>query len=103
MNMHRRTLRRAAVLAAVVWLITILSAELMHAVIESESQAAHRQCPVCLFHSTHGQLHQPELVLTPVLSLALVEPPPLPVYLELVPHSAPAFHQNVRAPPTHAL
>jgi hypothetical protein len=101
--MHRRTLRRAAVLAAVAWLITILSAELLHAVIESESQAAHRQCPVCLFHSTHGQIHQPEAVLKPVLLLALVESAPLPAYSDLAPRSYPAFHRSIRAPPLHAL
>ncbi len=101
--MHRRTLRRAAVLAAVVWLITIVSAELLHAVIESECQAAHRQCPVCLFHSTHGQTHQPDTVLKPVLLLTLVESAPLPVYSELTPESSPAFHRSIRAPPAHAL
>lgn len=101
--MHARTLRRTAVLAAVVWLITILSAELLHAVIEADSQAAHRECPVCLFHSTHGQVQQPDAVLQPVLLLVLTESVPLPVYASLLPDSHPAFHRSIRAPPVAAL
>lgn len=101
--MCSRTLRRTAVLAAVVWLATILSAELLHAVIEADSQATHRECPVCLFHSTHGQVQQPEAVLQPVLRLVLTESAPLPVYTCLFADSHPAFHRSIRAPPVAAL
>jgi hypothetical protein len=101
--MHRLALRRVAVWAAVVWLMTILSAELLHFAIEESSHAAHRECPVCLFHSTHGQITQPETVLNPVLTVAWVELTTLPCYSLVLP-AFPVEHSRViRAPPIVAL
>ncbi|CUU37456.1 MAG: hypothetical protein K6U12_09715 [Armatimonadetes bacterium] len=77
--MGRETLRRLAAGLAILWQLTILSAELLHAQIGDSNLAAQRQCPVCLFHKTHGHVPQPELVLQPVLKVILVEILPLPV------------------------
>ncbi|MFN7162172.1 MAG: hypothetical protein ACK4NB_03840 [Fimbriimonadales bacterium] len=101
--MHARTLRRLAVWVAAAWLITILSAELLHPLIEADTQAAHRECPVCLFHATHGQVQQPEAVLSPVLLLVLTAVAPLPHYACGAPDTHPAFHRSIRAPPVAAL
>ncbi|MDM7461927.1 MAG: hypothetical protein P3X24_009825 [bacterium] len=101
--MHARTLRRLAVWGAVAWLITILSAELLHPLIEADTHAAHRECPVCLFHATHGQVQLPEAVLSPVLLLVLTAVAPLPHYACVVPDVHPAFHRSIRAPPVAAL
>ena len=101
--MHRLALRRIAVWAAVAWLATILSAELLHFAIEESSHAAHRECPVCLFHATHGQVTQPEAVLNPVLAIAWVELTALPRYALILPAS-PANHScAIRAPSIVAL
>ncbi|GIV07251.1 MAG: hypothetical protein KatS3mg017_0453 [Fimbriimonadales bacterium] len=97
--MHARALRRTAILAAVVWLMTIISAELLHAAIESDSQAAQRECPLCLFHSTHGQAQPPEAALQLMLRLTLTASLPLPAYARFSPDSHPAFHRSIRAPP----
>jgi hypothetical protein len=101
--MHRLMLRRVAVWAAVVWLITILSAELLHFAIESSSHAAQRECPVCLFHATQGQITQPETVLTPVLVIAWVELTALPRYALVLPASPVNHSCTIRAPPIVAL
>ena len=102
-GMHRLALRRVAVWAAAAWLMTILSAELLHFAIEDSSHAAHRECPVCLFHSTHGQVTQPEAVLNPVLAIAWVELTALPHYALVLP-AFPVEHSRViRAPPVVAL
>ncbi|GBC90153.1 MAG: hypothetical protein N2045_09175 [Fimbriimonadales bacterium] len=100
--MRRETLRRLAAGLAILWLLMILSAELLHAQIEDESLAARRQCPVCLFHKTHGHVPQPELVLQPVLKVILAEVPPLPALLPVFPRLCEAFHQDPRAPPACA-
>lgn len=97
--MHRLMLRRAAVWAAVVWVITILSAELLHAAIEESSHSAHRECPVCLFHATHGQMTQPETVLKPVLVVAWVALAALPCYTLVLPTSPVNRSCAIRAPP----
>jgi hypothetical protein len=102
--MHRLALRRVAVWAAVAWLMTILSAELLHFAIEESSQAAQRECPVCLFHSTHGQITQPETVLNPVLTVAWVELTDASMHYSLVLPAFPVEHSRViRAPPVVAL
>lgn len=101
--MHRLALRRAAVWAAVVWLITILSAELLHFAIEENSSAANRECPVCLFHATHGQITQPEKVLKPELVVAWVELAALPRYTLVLPTSPVNHSCATRAPPIVAL
>lgn len=98
-TMHRLALRRAAIWAAVVWLITILSAELLHAALEETSHAAHRECPVCLFHATHGQITQPETVLKPVLVVAWVVLAALPRYTLVLPVSPVNHSCAIRAPP----
>jgi len=77
--MGRETLRRLAAGLAILWQLTILSAELLHAQIEDSNLAAQRQCPVRLFHKTHGHVPQPQLVLQTVLRVILAEIPPLPV------------------------
>lgn len=101
--MHARWIECAVKFAAVLWLTTIMSAELMHAAIEADSHAAQRECPVCLFHSTHGQVQQPEAVLKPVLALVLTESVPLPAYAYHLPDTRPAFHQSIRSPPVAML
>jgi len=101
--MHRLTLRRVAVWAAVVWLMTILSAELLHFAIEDSSHAAQRECPVCLFHATHGQITQPEAVLNPVFAVAWAERIALPRYALLLPASPVSHSCTIRAPPIVAL
>lgn len=100
--MRRETLRRLAVGLALLWLLMILSAELLHAQIEDESLAARRQCPVCLFHKTYGHVSQPELVLQPVLKVILAEVPPLPAPLLPFSRLRDAFHRDPRAPPACA-
>jgi hypothetical protein len=101
--MHRLALRRVAVWAAAVWLMTILSAELLHFAIEESSQAAQRECPVCLFHSTHGQITQPEAALNPVLAITWVELTALPRYALILPASPVSHSCTIRAPPVVAL
>jgi hypothetical protein len=101
--MHRLALRRVAVWAVVVWLATILSAELLHFAIEDSSHAAQRECPVCLFHATHGQITQPETVLNPVLAAAWVELATLPCYSLVLPASPTNHPCAIRAPPIVAL
>jgi hypothetical protein len=101
--MHRLALRRVAVWAVVVWLATILSAELLHFAIEDSSHAAQRECPVCLFHSTHGQITQPEAVLNPVFAVAWAERIALPRYALLLPASPTNHSCAIRAPPIVAL
>jgi hypothetical protein len=101
--MHRLALRRVAVWAAVAWLMTILSAELLHFAIEESSQAAQRECPVCLFHSTHGQITQPETVLNPVLAITWVELTALPRYALILPASPVSHSCTIRVPPIIAL
>jgi len=54
-------------------------AGMLHAQIEDSNLAAQRQCPVRLFHKTHGHVPQPQLVLQTVLRVILAEIPPLPV------------------------
>lgn len=100
--MRGQWMRRVAVWVAVAWLATILSAELLHAAIEAESHATHRDCPVCLFHATHGDVPHPEAVLKPVLRLVLVEANPLPLPLSFRLDSHPASHRSIRAPPVLA-
>jgi hypothetical protein len=101
--MHRLVVRRVAVWATAIWLITILSAELLHFAIESSSHAAQRECPVCLFHATQGQITQPETVLTPVLAIAWVEVTALPCYTLVLP-APPVNHScSIRAPPIVSL
>ncbi|MEJ5385145.1 MAG: hypothetical protein WHS44_09725 [Fimbriimonadales bacterium] len=103
MAMHRLAFRRIATWAAVVWLITILSAELLHFAIEESSQTAQRECPVCLFHSTHGQVSQPETILTPVFVIAWVECATLPRYAQVLPTLPLNRSCATRAPPVLAL
>lgn len=97
--MHRLMLRRAAVWAVMVWLLTILSAELFHFAIEESSHAANRECPVCLFHATHGQMTQPETVLKPVLVVAWVALTVPPRYTFVLPASPVNRSCAIRAPP----
>jgi len=101
--MHRLALQRMVVWAAVVWLATILSAELLHFAIEEGSHAAHRECPVCLFHATHGQITQPEAALNPVLAITWVELTALPRYALILPASPTNHSCAIRAPPIVAL
>jgi hypothetical protein len=100
--MHRLALRRVAVWAAAAWLMTILSAELLHFAIEKNSHATQRECPVCLFHSTHGQITQPETVLNPVLAVAWVELTTLPCYSLVLPASPVNHSRAIRVPPVVA-